>query len=206
MPPSLVYETIHWQQNSSIIVGADEVGRGSLAGPLTVAAVVFSPDHQPIKGVTDSKLLTPNHREKLCSLIKSLSMYWSISHTPVSYINSHGISSAITQALDISLSQLPRPDHLLFDGRHRPKLASIPPNQITTITKGDQLCYSIAAASIIAKVTRDQLMRQLHTQFPHYDWCHNKGYGTRTHRQAILTHGPTVHHRTLFIRKTLSQH
>lgn len=195
-----------WSKGISNIAGADEVGRGCFAGPVFVASVIFPKNHQPIPGVNDSKKLTLSNRLHLYHQIKSQSLYYSISKSSVTHINNHGIVSSITKALNKSLIKLPKLDYFLFDGNQTPSIKSLKPNQIQTIIKGDSICYSIAAASILAKVERDLYMQKLHHQFPHYDWFNNKGYGTKAHRQALLTHGSCPHHRTQFIQKTLNPH
>lgn len=202
--PNLDFEQTHWQNYNLHVIGVDEVGRGCLAGPLLVAAVMFSPSHRPIEGVTDSKLLTPKKRAHLSSVITKVAAIH-FGTASVDHINKHGITRALAHAINQAIAPFTHLDHILIDGRDRPTITHPSSPSLTTIIKGDRLCYSIAAASIVAKVKRDSYMQQLHKHFPNYDWHHNKGYGTKAHRQALITHGATIHHRTLFIRNTLNQ-
>ena len=201
--PNLDFESQLWKQYR-YIAGIDEVGRGALAGPVVTAAVVlptsFSPDLIP--DINDSKLLTSNKRLQLAQLISQHALYTSINTTSVSIINSLGINKAIFISMRKSLKQLPRCDHVLVDGYRIPRLPHLSRSQ-TPIIKGDSISISIAAASILAKVYRDQLMDQLHMHLPQYYWNQNKGYGTTKHIQALRQYGPKQHHRHLFIRKIL---
>ena len=202
--PDFSFETNIWQQGQKLVVGVDEVGRGPLAGPVVAAAVIFSPETEMIKGVNDSKKVTARNRLILSELIKQQALSWAIGSASVEVINQLGIVSAITQAMANAIEQLPRYDHVLIDGRpfkNFPKLFS---QHITYIVKGDQKSYSIASASIIAKVYRDELMGKLSLDFPNYGWEKNMGYGTKEHIQAIRQYGPTVYHRRQFIQKIIS--
>lgn len=201
--PSLHFESRLWKQYR-YIAGIDEVGRGALAGPVVTAAVILPTSFSPnlIPDINDSKLLTSNKRLQLAQLISQHALYTSINTTSVSIINRLGINKAIFISMRKSLKQLPHCDHVLVDGYRIPHLPNLSRYQ-TPIIKGDSISISIAAASILAKVYRDQLMNQLHLQIPHYFWNQNKGYGTTKHAQALQQYGPTQHHRHLFIRKIL---
>lgn len=198
--PDLKRESEYWSQGKSRIVGIDEVGRGCLAGPVVVAGVVFDSNHQPHPEIRDSKLLSAKKRELLFEWIYEHASQIEISLMSVSVIDEVNILQATYVAMEQIIYLFEDLDQVLIDGRDAPH-ATVP---IETIIKGDQSCYSIAAASIVAKVVRDQMMVELHDQFPNYDWVNNKGYGTKKHRQAILTHGPTTHHRQTFLKRILS--
>lgn len=204
MSLSLITEKTLWNQNITSVVGIDEVGRGCLAGPLVVSGVVFPRDHQPIEGVNDSKVLSPNKRIELAEQIKKKAFCWSTAFVEVEVINRIGISPAFTQAIEAVIQDLTSCDVVLLDGKYTPKLPSYSSLPIQAIVKGDAHCYSIAAASILAKVERDRYMEELSFEFPKYGWSQNKGYGTKRHRDSIIKFGVTKHHRHLFIRKVLA--
>lgn len=201
MPSTLSYENSIWLQQKSYVAGVDEVGRGCLAGPVVAAAVVFPSDHHIIPGIKDSKKTTLNQRRKLIPLIKQSCLFFQVCFISPDTINQHGIVASTLIAMAQALDSLPRLDHAFVDGIQKPASKHLPFSSIETIKKGDDLCYSIAAASIIAKVARDDYMTQLHSQFPLYHWDQNKGYGTLKHRLALIKHGPSPYHRTKFIRK-----
>jgi len=188
------YEHTMHEQGLLHIAGVDEAGRGPLAGPVVAAAVIFPPDVL-IDGVNDSKKLTASERERLFDSIrlKALSVGIGISsHSTIDEINILEASMVAMQQAVIQLSV--RPDHLLIDGNIY-RDGSVP---YTTIVGGDAKCHSIAAASIIAKVTRDRLMVQYHEQYPQYGFAKHKGYGTREHIEAIRKYGPCEIHRKSF--------
>ncbi len=189
------------------IAGLDEAGRGALAGPVVAAAVIL-PLNAPnqlahLLQVNDSKQLSAKKREHFFPLIQQYALAFGIGSTPAALIDQIGIIPATKLAMKTAVSQLtPTPDYLLVDGRLR--LATIPiPQQ--SIIRGDSKSLSIAAASILAKVTRDQFMVELSTQFPIYGFAAHKGYGTQFHRDAIEQNGPCAQHRHSFapIRKPL---
>lgn len=182
-----------------MIAGVDEVGRGCLAGPVVAGAVVFTRNHRPIPGVMDSKLLSESQRENLYNLITQSAYAWGVAEVSVKEINDRGIVPATMKAMQWAVRQLGEVNRVMIDGKQSPELEA----PVVTLVHGDRLCYSIAAASILAKVWRDKLMRQLALGYPKYDWLHNKGYGTKKHRVAILNYGLTIHHRSLFVRKVL---
>jgi ribonuclease HII len=191
---SLSYEQSLQQKGFQYVAGIDEAGRGPLAGPVVAAAVIFPPDVH-IEGIDDSKKLSQSERERLFGLIqeKALSVGTGIvSHEVIDEIN---ILEATMRAMGEAVSALaPAPHHLLIDG-NRYRDTSIP---FTTIIGGDAKCFSIAAASIIAKVTRDRLMMEYHDQYPQYGFAKHKGYGTREHIEAIRKFGPCEIHRKSF--------
>jgi len=177
------------------IAGLDEAGRGPLAGPVVAAAVVF-PDGLLIPGVTDSKQLSEARREKLYAQITGAADAYGIGIVDERTIDKLNILEASLLAMERALAAIsPAPDHLLIDGNFT--LPRIPLPQ-RPIVKGDCLSHSIAAASILAKVTRDRLMRELHERFPQYNFKKHKGYGTKEHIEMIRLHGPCDAHRRSF--------
>lgn len=175
------------------VAGVDEAGRGPLAGPVVAAAVVLNAKDIP-NGLNDSKKLSPARRETLFAQLHDCAQI-GVGIAAVEEIDSINILQATYRAMERAVAALPLPPrHCLVDGNRLPKL-KIPAQ---AVVKGDTLSLSIAAASIIAKVTRDRLMHNLHATFPHYDWAQNMGYGTPQHLNAIRTHGPCPHHRLSF--------
>ncbi len=188
------------QATSGLVAGIDEVGRGPFAGPVIAAAVILSPDHIP-DGIQDSKKLTKLKREALATQILAHADV-GIGEATVSEIDELNILQATFLAMRRALGNLKTsPDHLLVDGNRDPKL-NFP---TTLVVKGDGLSLSIAAASIVAKVTRDKKMCDLARQYPHYGWEKNAGYGTPEHRKGLSLFGVTPLHRRSFapIRKIL---
>lgn len=194
MSSNLNLEQQFWDEGFNRIMGLDEAGRGCLAGPVVAAGVVL-PMGQSIDGVTDSKALSPNKREEYYDQIYLHALDVRVWAQPVEVIEELNILHASLDAMRHCAEEAnPIPDLLLVDGNQR--VPTLIPQQ--TIVKGDAKSASIAAASIIAKVTRDRLMEQLSKQYPAYDWATNKGYPTQAHRDAIATHGITPHHRPSF--------
>jgi ribonuclease HII len=181
------------------IAGVDEAGRGPLAGPVVAAAVVFRPGTQ-IEGVDDSKKLKPDTRERLFQeIIRSARGYGVgvVDHETIDRIN---ILNATFAAMHAALGHLPfRPDHVLVDGNR----FSSTEYSFTTIVDGDARCFSIAAASIVAKVWRDRLMREYDREYPGYGFARHKGYGTPGHLRALRELGPSPIHRQSFLRSIL---
>ena len=176
------------------IAGIDEAGRGPLAGPVTAAAVILPVDCV-IQGVTDSKQLTPKQRDRLYDEIQRTSIAVKVSHISNTVIDKVNILQATLQAMQDAVEQIvPPPDYVLVDGTQLPRIST--PAQ--AIPKGDSLSQSIAAASIIAKVTRDRLMVEFDEIYPRYGFRQHKGYGTAQHLQAIAQHGPCPIHRRSF--------
>jgi len=180
-------------QGCALVAGVDEVGRGALAGPLTAAAVVLAP-HPHIEGLDDSKRLTPRRREELSAVIHARAIAVSISHVPAEDVDALGVTAALKRAIVSALAGLGRePDHVVIDG-----LPLRIVERETAVVKGDSKVAAIAAASIVAKVARDQLMRDFAVEYPEYGFEINKGYGTAEHIAAIARIGPTVLHRRSF--------
>jgi ribonuclease HII len=182
------------RQGFSWIAGVDEVGRGALCGPVVAAAVIF--DIRPrVRGINDSKLLTAQKREKLKPRILRASLCYGIGIVSAEEIDRLNIYQASLKAMRIALQQLnPRPDFVLIDGKSVKGVFS--PN--LSLIRGDARCISIAAASIVAKVTRDHLMRSYASMYPMYDWLGNKGYSCPEHFRGLREHGPTTFHRRTF--------
>jgi ribonuclease HII len=176
------------------IAGIDEAGRGPLAGPVVAAAVILPPGYENPE-IDDSKKLSPRRRERLCELIQREALSVGIGVREAQAIDAVNILQATLAAMkEAVLSLLPLPDYLLVDGLQRIPLA-IPQE---TIVRGDARSLSIAAASIVAKVSRDRIMEICHRQFPQYNFLRNKGYGTLEHRQAIVKYGRCKFHRRSF--------
>lgn len=199
---NLEYEEKFWSEGKKVC-GVDEVGRGCLAGPVVAAAVVFEPNHKPITGITDSKKLSASKREKLDRIIREQALCYSVQYVSALQIDEINILQASVLAMQLAIESLTEiPDHCLIDGNYF-RFEKVP---FTTIIKGDANCYSIACASIIAKVERDKYMSKvLDSKYPHYGFAQHKGYATKRHREAILTEGviPEVHRKT-FLKNTLS--
>ncbi len=176
-----------------LIAGIDEAGRGPLAGPVVAAAVVLDPATMP-EGLRDSKTLTEKRRTEIATAIWKTSAV-GVGVSSVDEIDEINILQATLLAMSRAAANLPVPPAAcIVDGNIKPKL-SIP---AYTVVKGDAKSFSIAAASIIAKTTRDQMMRELAREFPAYAWERNKGYGVAMHREALAAHGVTPHHRKSF--------
>ena len=183
------------------LAGVDEAGRGPLAGPVVAAAVIFNKNTQ-IKGINDSKLLSEKQRENLFDKIIAKALAYSVSVVDVSVIDDINILNASLHAMKQAVDKLTlKPDLVLVDG-NRIFQSDIP---VIPIVKGDTKSFSIAAASILAKVTRDRLMKNLAREFPNYLWESNKGYPTRKHREIIKQIGPSPLHRKTFLKKILSE-
>ena len=175
------------------LCGMDEVGRGSYAGPLVAAAVVLPPSFRhPL--LRDSKLLTAKQRETVAEVVKRRAVAWMVAEISALDINTRGLGWANVEIFR-RLVDLVEADGYCCDGKLRIN-ASRP---VHCLVKGDNLIPAISAASIVAKVHRDALMRVMHEDAPHYNWASNKGYGAREHRDAILSHGPHPQHRNVFI-------
>jgi ribonuclease HII len=207
MDPTLEYE--ERELCFGPVVGIDEVGRGALAGPVMVGAVVLDEMRDAPRGLADSKALSANQREKLVPLIERWASAVAVGIASAHEIDEWGLSTALAVATDRALSQLTlAPRRALIDGpinllrtSRMMVYGDAPPEMawadlpVVTIVKGDQRCATISAAAIIAKVRRDALMRELHMQSPHYGWHANKGYGSLEHRRSLARYGPTRWHR-----------
>lgn len=202
---SAQFERPYWNSGTHII-GVDEAGRGALAGPVAAAAVIL--DHKRIPpGLNDSKVLTAKQRHEMSAVIKDAALFWSVvlvDHVRIDEVNIlqatfDAMHSAINDC--VKMSGVKGPLHCLIDGnRFRPH-----PIAYTTIVKGDALSVSIAAASILAKTTRDDWMVKASELYPVYGFAQHKGYGTQQHRQAIITNGPCSIHRATFLKNILRQ-
>jgi ribonuclease HII len=192
--PDFSFEAALLAQGLTRIAGVDEVGRGPLAGPVTAAAVVLDPARLP-EGLNDSKVLSPRRREALLQTIMDCAEV-SVAHASVDEIDSLNILRASHLAMERAVAGLPRPpDHVLIDGNLIPRGLTLPAQ---AIVKGDARSLSIAAASIVAKITRDAIMWDLAQQFPGYGWETNAGYPSKSHRLALQDIGVTPHHRRSF--------
>ena len=192
--PSFKLEANLIEQGFDQIAGVDEVGRGSLSGPVTAAAVILDPANVP-KGLKDSKKLTRNRREEIVKDILRTSKV-GLTHVSVSVIDDINILQASLRAMKEAINLLnSKPCFVLVDGN------KLPPNLSCDgrpIVKGDELSLSIAAASVVAKVARDNLMKELSRDHPEYGWEKNAGYPTKQHVKALNTFGVTAHHRRSF--------
>ncbi|HZF67259.1 MAG TPA: ribonuclease HII, partial [Gemmatirosa sp.] len=183
-----------------LLAGVDEVGRGPLAGPVVACAVVMPPDAPCIPGVDDSKALAPAVREALAVEIRRAALAVGLGAASAREVDALNVYHATTRAMQRALAQLARrlgrlPDHVLVDGL--PIRALGVPHD--AVVGGDAACYAVGCASIVAKVTRDRLMRALAARHPGYAWERNAGYGTPAHRAAVRAAGATPHHRRSFL-------
>jgi ribonuclease HII len=211
--PTLRHERTYKAQGARYLAGVDEVGRGALAGPVSVGiAVVDLQTQKPLAGVRDSKLLSPAERERLEPLVRRWSVASAVGHASAREIDALGIIAALrlagTRAWQDILAAGVSPDVVLLDGSHnwlspagQPSLFDEPPLDfacnapVYTKIKADMQCLSVAAASVIAKVERDGQMRGLHSEYPDFGWDINKGYATAIHRDALRIAGATPYHR-----------
>ncbi len=187
------FETELWSQGHHYVVGIDEVGRGAWAGPLVIGAVVFKADNPPQFPLADSKQLSSKKRAKLIPQISSSALAQAIIEVSVQEINEIGVGKACQKGFQRAVQSFDlSPDFVLIDAF---KIVGHPLEKQKAIIKGDEQSISIAAASIIAKEYRDNLMRQLHLAEPRYCFDTNVGYGTKEHRDAIGQHGLSSSHR-----------
>ena len=181
----------------SVVCGVDEAGRGPLAGPVCAAAVILPP-HLEIPGLNDSKKLTDKRRRELMPVIKEQALAYGIAFATHEEIDRNNILQATYLAMERALAQLNiKPDIALIDG-NRAKDFGLP---VKTVVHGDSLSASIAAASVLAKVTRDDLMLAMAEEYPQYGFEIHKGYGTKAHYEALTAHGPSPIHRMTFLKK-----
>ena len=178
------------------VCGVDEAGRGPLCGPVTAAAVIL-PQGLYIEGLNDSKKISEKNRDRLFDIIKSEAIAWSVCHATVEEINNTDILSAALLAMRRAIDSLPvKPDFALIDGNVS-RGFTLP---VRTVVHGDAISPSIAAASILAKVTRDRLCYELDAEYPEYGIAKHKGYATKDHMEALRKYGPAQIYRTKFIR------
>jgi ribonuclease HII len=191
------FEKKYYEKTIKLIAGVDEAGRGPLAGPVVAAAVIFKKNIR-LKGVNDSKLLSEKAREILFDKIISSALAYSVAAVEQSVIDDINILNATMLAMKQAVENLKiEPDLILVDGNRAFHL-DIP---VVSIVKGDSKSFSIAAASILAKVTRDRIMKNLAIEYPEYLWAQNKGYPTKRHREIIKQIGPSPIHRKTFLKK-----
>lgn len=205
--PTLGEEQALLAAGHTTLAGLDEAGRGAWAGPVAAGAVIL-PLHDPnlqenLRGVTDSKLCTPRQRDAYYEVICQVALAWSVTLVPAWRIDEIGIVPSTRQAMGRCIANLdPSPDALLIDALKLPDIA-LPQR---ALRKGDLKSLTIAAASILAKVTRDRAMIALSERYPDYGFAQHKGYGTSQHRQALQTLGPLVVHRWTFAPVTAAAH
>lgn len=196
--PNLTFESALWQSGVQLIAGIDEAGRGAWAGPVSAAAVILPADETiafRLEGVRDSKQLSPDLRTSLAEVIKCSALAWAVGFASSAEIDEYGILSATRFAMTRAVNQLVRsPSHLLIDALFLPEIST----PQTALLKGDQRCLSIAAASILAKTSRDSLMVRMEEAYPGYGFAAHKGYGTARHRKALNELGHCPEHRMSF--------
>src|SRR5579863_476202 len=194
-PPTLAFESDAWGAGHETVVGVDEVGRGAWAGPLMVGAAVLPRDRR-VYGVRDSKMLREPQRERLFARVASWCSAWAVGAASQEECDSIGMAEAQRRAARRAIEGLGvTPDHVLIDG----KWDFVRLGSTTRIVRGDAKCLSIASASILAKVTRDRLMRAEAEHFPMYEFDSNKGYPCPRHKMALQAYGPTSIHRRTWI-------
>jgi ribonuclease HII len=190
-------EDFHFENGIKLICGVDEAGRGPLAGPVCAAAVILPP-HAQIPGLNDSKKLTDKKRRELYPVIMEQAVAYGIGFASHEEIDEINILQATYLAMERAIAKLSvRPELALIDG-NRAKDFGVP---VKTVIKGDSLSASIAAASILAKVTRDDLMLEAAKEYPQYAFDVHKGYGTKAHYEALAAYGPSPIHRMSFLKK-----
>ena len=191
------FENSVYDEGYSLVCGVDEAGRGPLAGPVCAAAVIL-PKGLIIPGLDDSKKISEKKRDELFEIIKEKALAYGIAFASVEEIEEHNILAATFIAMNRAISQLnPKPDIALIDG-NRTKGIEI---ESRSVVKGDSKCADIAAASILAKVTRDRYMLEMAKKFPQYYFEKHKGYGTKLHYETIREYGPCEIHRLSFLKK-----
>ena len=189
-----------YADGNAAVCGVDEAGRGPLAGPVYAAAVILDPERE-IEGLNDSKKLSEKKREQLFDQIQREAVAWSVASASVEEIELLNILQATFLAMKRAVDGLAVPPELaIIDGNQTPPGLSVPSH---TIVKGDALSASIAAASILAKVSRDRLMKEMDKRYPQYQFARHKGYGTALHIQLIREYGPSPVHRPSFLKKIL---
>jgi ribonuclease HII len=191
----LVFEELAWSDGFKTVAGIDEVGRGCIAGPVIAAACILDPSKGLPEGLNDSKQVAPERREEIAAELKEICMAFAIGTVEAEEIDRINILEATKVAMRQAIAALsPAADYLLVDAL---QLKGVPIPQ-RSIIKGDSVSASIAAASILAKTYRDQLMRSYDTAYPHYGFSGHVGYGTKIHLEAIRAHGPCPLHRMTF--------
>lgn len=198
--PDFSYEAQAGTLGYKYICGVDEAGRGPLAGPVCAAAVIL-PENCVIEGLNDSKKISEKKREQLYDIIVEKALAYSICYGTLQEIEEHNILESTFMAMNRAIKGLSiKADYALIDGNRVPRGIEIP---CETVIKGDSKSYSIAAASILAKVTRDRLLMEYDEQYPQYGFAKHKGYGTKAHYDAIREHGVCEVHRLSFLKNVL---
>lgn len=193
---TLIYEKSLKEEGYKYICGVDEAGRGPLAGPVYTAAVILDPEN-PIAGLNDSKKLTEKKRDLLFDEIKEKALAYSIDFADEKEIDEKNILAATMASMKRAVEKLHIPaDYALIDGNKAPDLSI----DCEPVIKGDALCQSVSAASILAKVSRDRFMMELHEKYPQYNFKKHKGYPTKDHYIAILKNGVSPCHRMTFLK------
>lgn len=198
--PDYEFEKAAVNSGFSCICGVDEAGRGPLAGPVCAAAVIL-PEGAVIEGLDDSKKLTEKKRERLYDIIKQTAVAYSVAYGTLEEIETVNILEGTYLAMNRAIEGLTvKPDFALIDGNRVPRGIKIP---CETVVKGDSRSMSIAAASVLAKVTRDRLMLEYDKKYPEYNFKKHKGYGTKEHTELIKQYGPCEIHRLSFLKNIL---
>ena len=193
----LEFDRVYRNKGVGLLCGVDEAGRGPLAGPVCAAAVIL-PENAELPGLNDSKKITDKKRRELYDIITAQALSWSVALVDERTIDEINILQATFQAMEQAVAGLAmEPDLVLVDGNREPPLSM----QTECIVGGDGKSACIAAASILAKVTRDRLMEQLDAEYPQYGFAVHKGYGTKRHYEALRTYGPCPIHRQSFLKK-----
>ena len=196
--PSLRYERPHWRDGATRVVGVDEVGVAPTCGAVVAAAVIMKPGCHRIPGVRDSKTLSAQQRERLAPVIRKRAVAVGVGAASVAEIDQLNIYHATKLAMRRAVARLGGHDHVLIDG-NRIHGFEEHVGPYTAIVDGDAKCYTIACASVVAKVVRDRMMTRLAARYPGYGWERNQGYATREHRAAIRELGLTPFHRRSFL-------
>lgn len=196
--PTLRLERRLWDAGDRVVCGIDEVGRGAWAGPVTVAAVVPAPEH--LRGIRDSKQLGRPEREVAADAVRGWAVAFGVGHASHEECDELGMTAALRAAGHRALAQLDAmgyaPDRIVLDGNHDYLALGA---RVTTVIKGDATCLAVAAASCVAKVTRDRIMREEAVHYPPYDFESNVGYPAPVHKAALAGYGPSAIHRRSWI-------
>ncbi len=197
--PTLKLEESLWKKGFKNIVGLDEAGRGPLAGPVCAGAVIIHSPSQVVEGVRDSKQMSEKQREEVFEKIKEKSTAWGVGIVTNVEIDKYGIQKAVKMAMERAMEQVKEKgvdiDYVIADGKNVSKIEGYP---MERITKGDSYHYSISAASVLAKVTRDRIMREEALKYPEYGFEKHVGYGTKFHLEMLSKYGPCEIHRKCF--------
>lgn len=201
------FERALHQAHGPLLAAVDEVGRGPLAGPVVVCALVMPADLPEVAGVDDSKRLAPAARARVDAAVRAGALAWALGAASAREVDTLNVYHATTRAMHRALGRLAgrlgrAPDHVLVDGKPVRALRVAH----TAVVGGDGACYAVACASVVAKEARDRLMRALARRHAAYGWERNAGYGTAAHRAAVAAHGLTPHHRVSFCRATPLPH